>query len=162
VSRNEKVTTIHLIAHNMGNRALVRCLEEISRESSSAAQINQVVLAAPDVDAGVFLQLADAIATVPKRTTLYASSSDRPLIISKQFHGYPRAGDIGEAIVIHDKMDTIDASAISADIFGHSYYGSSRTVLHDIYDLFRNGSPPPRFGLEKAVLAGKSYWIFRP
>jgi len=48
-----KITTIHLIAHSMGNRALVRCLEEISKEFSpeSKSRFQQVILAAPDVDA---------------------------------------------------------------------------------------------------------------
>ena len=158
------VRTIHLIAHSMGNRALVHCLDHLAQGfgNTSTAQINQVILAAPDIDAGVMVQLGERVTRVGKRTTLYASSNDRPLVISRQFHGYARAGDIGDAIYINENIDTVDASAIPVDIFGHSYYGSSRTVLHDIYELFRNGTPPPRFGLQKASQRNKLYWIFRP
>lgn len=157
------VKTIHLIAHSMGNRALVRCLEKFAGTSGvSGAQFSQIIMAAPDIDADVFLQLADAVTGVGKRTTMYVSSNDAPLKMSKQFHSYPRAGEIGDEIIIRPELDTVDASAVPADILGHSYYGKSRTVLSDVYELLKNGTPPPRFGLQQAFCVDKRYWIFRP
>ncbi len=158
------VETIHLIAHSMGSRALIRCLQEIAKEFSgrSPALLNQVIMAAPDIDAGVFTQIAGSIIPAAKRTTLYASSNDAPLVMSRQFHNYPRAGEVGEGILILPGLDTIDASAVPADILGHSYYGNSRTVLSDIYELLKHGSPPPRFGVHEASHDAKPYWIFVP
>src|SRR5206468_8551156 len=55
--------TLHLIAHSMGNRAVIGALRDMARvpRSTSPSQFRQVVLAAPDIDAGVFQQLAQAI-----------------------------------------------------------------------------------------------------
>jgi esterase/lipase superfamily enzyme len=159
-----EIGTIHLIAHSMGNRALVRCMEEIAKGFSptSRSRFREVVLAAPDVDAGVFVNSADQIVSATKHITMYASSNDLPLKISKQLHDFPRAGESGENIVIVPNIDTIDASAVPSDILGHSYYGSSRTVLSDIYALFDSGKVPPRFGLKEAHHLEKLYWLFIP
>lgn len=159
-----EIGTIHLIAHSMGNRALVRCMEEIAKQFSptSRSRFREVVLAAPDVDAGVFVNSAEQIVRATKHITMYASSNDLPLTISKQLHDFPRAGESGENIVIVPNIDTIDASAVPSDILGHSYYGDSRTVLSDIYELFDSGKTPPRFGLKEAYHLKKLYWLFIP
>ena len=155
------VSTVHVIAHSMGNRALIRALEEIANGGNSHNFVHQVIMAAPDVDVGEFKQVAEAFTSTAKLTTLYASSNDRPLIISQQFHAHARVGESGDQIVIMPVMDTIDASDIPCDILGHSYYGTSRTILSDIYYLFRDGTSPPRFGLKKASLENKPYWILK-
>ena len=67
-----KVRTLHLIAHSMGNRALVRVLKDLAI-SNSSLRFNQVLMAAPDVDRGEFLQLTKSIKAVSERITLYAS-----------------------------------------------------------------------------------------
>jgi hypothetical protein len=48
--------TVHVIAHSMGNRALARILDGISLPAGPPL-FKQVVLAAPDIDSGEFLQL---------------------------------------------------------------------------------------------------------
>jgi esterase/lipase superfamily enzyme len=163
LSSQKRIKTIHLIAHSMGNRALVRCLERISVQSAKQnPSFHQTVLAAPDIDAGVFENLAQQLGNVTNRVTLYASSGDLPLRWSRDFHGYRRAGDSGEGIVIVPGVDTIDASSVPTGFLGHSYYGDTRSLLSDIYELFKSGSPPPRFGLRPENLCGKRYWIFVP
>lgn|GEM_PF-4857531 len=52
-------TTVHLIAHSMGNRALTRALYAIAEKHAGVPPMFQhVFLAAPDIDVGVFRQLA--------------------------------------------------------------------------------------------------------
>jgi esterase/lipase superfamily enzyme len=159
-----RIKSIHLLAHSMGNRALVRILEKIGNRNSSGVppNVRQTILAAPDIDAGTFEHQAIGAVKAASRLTLYASSSDRPLQWSKDFHKYRRAGDTEQGIVIVPGVDSIDASEVPSGFLGHSYYGDTRTILSDVYQLFMNGSAPPRFGLRPEKEAGKLYWVFVP
>ena len=162
VARDSGATTMHLIAHSMGNRALVRSLQRISleRHSLGKCRIRQIVLAAPDVDRGEFSQSAAPVSACGERTTMYASSNDLALAISQQIHAYPRAGEAGDNILVLPAVDTIDASRIQSGFVGHSYYGG-RTALTDIYELLMHGTPPPRFGLKSATKDGLIYWFIQ-
>ena len=73
------VERVHVIAHSMGNRGLLRAVQRIVGRAEEAASVpfGHVVLAAPDVDARVFGDLAALYPRVARRTTLYASSKDR-------------------------------------------------------------------------------------
>ena len=157
--------TIHLIAHSMGNRGLTSALQDIAQTQPQPdmPMFRQVVLAAPDIDAGVFKALAREIKQAAQRITLYASSNDEALVASKKFHGYPRAGDSGDKIVIVPGIDTIDVSVVDTSLVGHSYYGDNRSMLSDLFNLLRSGSPPDqRFGLTPKEVDGSRYWVFRP
>lgn len=157
--------TLHLIAHSMGNRVVVGALRDMARmpRSSSPPQFRQVVLAAPDIDAGVFRQLAQAIVAPADRVTLYASSKDAALAASRKFHRQPRAGESGDRVVVVPGVDTIDVSGVDASLLGHSYYGDNRSVLSDLFRLIRDGAPPgQRFGLVPVPHPGGGYWSFRP
>ena len=156
--------TFHLIAHSMGNRPMTRALQPTLSERifRSTRKICQIVLAAPDIDVGVFKELAGNVAASGQRTTLYASSKDLPLAISQQFHAYPRAGEAGQDIVVVHGVDTIDASAVPSGFLGHSYFARTRTMLSDIYELVRHGTPPPRFGLKAVQKGNLTYWEMQP
>src|SRR5262249_34968885 len=56
-------TTINLVAHSMGNRVLTEALKEIeAANDDNQALFNQVILAAPDIDAAIFkTRIAPAI-----------------------------------------------------------------------------------------------------
>jgi esterase/lipase superfamily enzyme len=142
--------TIHLIAHSMGNRALVNALNHMELSSiAPKPRFSQIVLTAPDIDANLFERMANAIRTMAKRITLYASNHDRALTASKKLNGsYPRAGDSSHSVVVVQGVDTIDASAVDTNLIGHFYYAENRSVLSDIFDLLRHGcAPEKRFGI---------------
>lgn len=157
---------IHLIAHSMGNRALTRALEQLAAVMADrdAPRFTEVVLTAPDIDAGVFLQTAAVFRRAAGRVTLYASEKDKALLASHKFHGYPRAGDGGANIVVlPGVVDTIDASAVDTNLIGHFYYGDNRSVLSDVFYLLRDGKPASeRFGLKPRSCAAGAYWAFVP
>src|SRR5207253_2531571 len=73
--------TIHLIAHSMGSRALVRALAQLASPPTSF-RFNEIILAAPDIDRDNFLQLAEAVKQLSARTTIYASSHDKAILAS--------------------------------------------------------------------------------
>lgn len=70
---------VHIIAHSMGNRGLLRAVNRIVSvaQQRSQKQFDQIVLAAADVDAELFRKLSGAYTTLARRTTLYVSSRDR-------------------------------------------------------------------------------------
>jgi esterase/lipase superfamily enzyme len=155
------VTSIHVIAHSMGNRALANALHQIAlAQAHESVRIQNLVLTAPDIDADVFRDIAAEVAKTAKRTTLYASSRDKALMLSKKRAVYPRAGDATE-IVIVDGVDSIDATALRTDFVSHSYYGDSDPVLTDIHHLLTHGTPPPRFGLQGVPKNAPKYWRFQ-
>jgi esterase/lipase superfamily enzyme len=154
---------INLVGHSMGTRALGDALREFARETEEQGKLfNQVVLAAPDIDAEVFRRdIAPALTKTANRVTLYASSNDQALIASRKLHAYPRAGESGANLVVAPGVDTIDVSAIDTSLLGHSYYGDNDSIISDLYHLVHDALPPSqRERLEAAALNGLPYWIF--
>lgn len=162
--RRTNAQRIHLIAHSMGNRALIEALQtyvlmrgiEGSREA-----FDQVVFTAPDVDRDYFMEVMGMIGHVARRTTLYASENDVALKSSKMLHGAPRAGLAGETIVTIPGLDTIDMSGVKADVLGHSYFAANEGAIYDLFRLFWRGEPPSaRCGMSRQQSEGQGFWLF--
>jgi esterase/lipase superfamily enzyme len=151
--------TIHVIAHSMGNRAVAKSLEQLAHQPERPCFRN-VVLAAPDIDRGVFIQLAAAFSATTDIVTLYASSRDRALLASRAAHAYPRAGECTDIVVL-PKITTIDVSALDTDVLGHGYVTSDRNILSDLFYVLI-GQQPPRFGLERVPMRSGFYWRALP
>lgn len=153
---------IYLIAHSMGTRVLTGALKELVLEDPSMRdKFDEIILAAPDIDADTFKRdIAPKILAGEGGTTLYASSGDYALMASKTFAGYQRAGDTAEGVTIAPGVDTIDASAIRTDFVGHSYYADSDSVLGDLRDLILGKPPEKRSRLSPAKTDSGRYWIF--
>ena len=165
LARESGATTIHLVAHSMGNQVLANALKGISEEKrADMPRFREVVLMAPDIDAGVFRSLTSAMRTAADRVTLYASSRDKALIVSERLNHGLRAGQSGANLIITPGIDTVDASAVKTDAFAfdHSYYADNIVVLSDLYHLFRGDPPETRFGLERVEIDRGIYWRFRP
>jgi Alpha/beta hydrolase of unknown function (DUF900) len=105
----------------MGTRVLTGALKELVLEDPSMRdKFDEIILAAPDIDADTFKRdIAPKILAGEGGTTLYASSGDYALMASKPFAGYPRAGDTAEGVTIAPGVvDTIDASSIRTTLSG--------------------------------------------
>ena len=86
---------VHLIAHSMGNRALLEALTTFDNDRDPALPVkafDQIVFTAPDVDRDYFVEVIDSIKPLAERVTLYASANDVALRTSRLLHGAPRAG----------------------------------------------------------------------
>jgi esterase/lipase superfamily enzyme len=150
---------IHIIAHSMGNRAVCDALKTLSYDLTSQLKFNHLVLAAPDIDADTFRELAATLQRLAGRVTLYESSQDKAIQASKKIHGNPRAG---EPLLVVGGMDTIDASAIDTDFLGHSYFSDNWPLLSDIHSiLFRDEPPSGRFGLVEMEHEDGKYYAFK-
>jgi esterase/lipase superfamily enzyme len=152
---------VHVIAHSMGNRAAVAALRELQMETLApgAAQLSQFVLAAPDIDAGTFRQLAADFAHKAKRCTLYANSEDRALAASDWKHGgYARAGGGGDDLVVVPPIETIDATGHATDFLSHSYFAGSSPVIADLFYVIRSTQAEQRARLERRQAGELVYW----
>ena len=161
---------IHLIAHSMGNRVLIKALEEISADLQFADQdsvFNEIILSAPDIRRSEFEHVARQIRGVGERITLYASSNDRALQIARTF-GDPeiRAGDSSAGVVVAPGVDSIDATNARTEIFGfnHSYFAEAPSILSDVRLLLTTGASPDARDLDRLAVSenpdGQSFIIW--
>jgi len=166
IAQKSGAKSVHLIAHSMGNRLLTAALKSLAPEVRGRDRFHEIILAAPDIDADIFRRdIAPAIVGTGKRITLYASSRDKALQLSREINGgQPRAGDSGEDLVIVRGIDTIDASAVDESVLGHSYYASSEIVLSDLFSLIKRDRNPGDTGWlqPRDVQDGLRYWVFEP
>jgi esterase/lipase superfamily enzyme len=163
VAQRSGARSVHLVAHSMGNRALTWALREmVMEQKADCPKFNEVVLTAPDIDADRFRRdLAPAIVAAADRVTLYASSNDEALIASRKVHGYVRAGESGNAMIVVPGVDTVDVSEVDTSFVGHSYYGSNSTVLADLFELMQGSKPPDERKWLRAMRSGAlKYWKF--
>ncbi|HEY3729839.1 MAG TPA: alpha/beta hydrolase [Steroidobacteraceae bacterium] len=137
---------IHLIAHSMGNRALIEALRTFLEKRAPTQRqrvFGQIVFTAPDVDREYFIDTIKSMASVAQRVTLYASNNDLALRSSEIVNGAPRAGMAGVNIISLSGLDTIDMSAVPADVLGHTYFAANSGAIYDLFRLLWRGDPPP-------------------
>lgn len=159
--KTTQAKALHVIAHSMGNRLLGDAVQTILK--SMGIRFTELVLAAPDIDADVFQnQIAPALIAVTRRATLYVSSNDEALMKSGGYHAMPRIGDSSAGIVLAVGIETVDASAVKTDLFGHSYYATNRSVLGDVFYVLRGLPPASRFGLHPVTTVTGDYWRIKP
>jgi esterase/lipase superfamily enzyme len=159
VSQHGGAKRVHIIAHSMGNRAVCDALKALSIDPNNHLNFNHLVLAAPDIDADTFRELAEALQKVSGQITLYESSNDKAIHASRKIHGNPRAG---EPLLIIPGLETVDASKVDTDFLGHSYFGETWTLLADIHTLLSEDKPAGRrFGLRGIDDPGGKYYEFK-
>jgi esterase/lipase superfamily enzyme/GNAT superfamily N-acetyltransferase len=153
---------IHLIAHSMGNRGLLRAVQRIvgSVPTVPGIRFGQIILAAPDVDTAVFRDLARHLGGVSLRTTLYVSPSDRAVGLSEWLHHYPRAG-LTPPVTVFPGIDTVEIPLLDlTDSTWHSYFAETASLLHDIFVLIRMNLPPDdrQRLVQSQTESGERYW----
>ena len=168
VTKETKAKSISIIAHSMGNIALLDVLREMNRDKPAGVVINQIILAAPDVSVDDFAALAKSIKGISKGVTLYASSNDRALEASRGFWGSYRIGDVSPAgPALTPGVETIDVTAASTEVFAlnHSSYAQNSDLLGDVEALIEHGVHPPEIR-SNSMLPVKSakgdYWRYLP
>jgi len=165
---------VHIVAHSLGARLVVDAFFPAAGGGGDAARtldrLGQIVLASPDIDAGLLKSRAAAIGTATRSVTLYANGHDDALKWSRRFaSGYTRAGDLagGEPVVVAG-IDTIDLTPMSKATWvflgaNHNTYAEGRHVLQDIAMLMQRGTRPPgrRFAVYRPIAgAGGTFWRY--
>jgi esterase/lipase superfamily enzyme len=168
LKRDYGIEQVNVLAHSMGNLLALDALASYS-QTANPVQITRLIMAAPDVDRDRFQVLAPAAKAVVGGLTLYASSADRAMEVSRAVAGgIPRAGDVpADGPVVLPAMETIDVTAVGGDIFGlnHNVFAASRDVMEDISAMLRLGLPSPRLMQIRAVPdppSAQRYWRYVP
>jgi len=151
---------IHLVAHSMGTRVLTTALKELAQSRAAApVRYNEIILAAPDIDAAVFKQqIAPRIVSAAERISIYSSSQDWALVASKKAHRYKRLGEGGENLTTFPEwpqIEVLDATNVDESLLGHSYYGNSPTILRDVRGVLAGIGAAAR-----GLRAQASYYVF--
>jgi esterase/lipase superfamily enzyme len=128
------VGNVDVVAHSMGNHVLTFALRVMSVEHAAPpALFHAVVMAAPDVDRGVFDTLAPSIRPLAAQWTIYASSHDQALLVSRCINGdYYRIGTWYDHVQPVDAMQLVNVSSIDTDFIGHGYFLGSSKISEDI------------------------------
>ncbi len=151
---------VHVIAHSMGNRGLLRAVDRIAAKASAASgrPFGQIILAAPDVDRRTFSTLCPAYPMVGLRTTLYLSAKDLAVRSSRFVHAAARVGYEPPVTVVPD-IDTVSVSKVDLSFLGHGYVASCRAVLTDIHQLIVSELEPcRRAGMTAMSTKDGGYW----
>ena len=77
---------------------------------------------------------------IARGITLYGSSDDRAILVSKKLNAVQRAGEGGKNLPIVAGVDSIDVTGLDASFLKHSYIGGVN-VLSDIAQLLCEGKP---------------------
>ena len=158
-----EVERVHIIAHSRGTDIMTTALRELFIETRSAGKnprealkIENLILAAPDLDFGVVRQrlAAERFGPAVGRITVYMNQSDQALGISQLLMSGMRFGKLGA-----DDMAESDRKFFSmvknvafvnvdgvSGFLGHSYYRQHPGVLSDIVIAIRDRLMPGDLG----------------
>lgn len=159
------VQNVFLVAHSMGSQIAVAALQRAFFKQMSL-NVRELILAAPDIDRDVFASNADELKQAAEGITIYASSADKALRVSKlKAGGIPRVGDVPEGgPLIIKGIDLIDMTAIGEDMLSltlergifrklavklrarflnHSVFSSNRSALDDLGRIITGRERPP-------------------
>ena len=159
--RQSGADVVHLVAHSMGNRGLLRALQRLAGNAQLMAGVKfgQIFLAAPDVDRDLFLSLASLYPQFSARTTLYASAKDKAVATSAWLHSAARAGYYYP--ITETKLPTLNTILVpnfDVDLVGHSYFAEADALLHDMFDQMTGDKPP---GQRQRLRPEGDHWVMQ-
>ncbi|MFL6665211.1 MAG: alpha/beta hydrolase [Rhizobacter sp.] len=136
---------VHIIAHSMGNRGLLRAMHRATTQAAlrTGTRFGQIFLSAPDVDANLFRQLAGVYPQVAERTTLYVADQDKAIAAMEWMSEGGRAGGAPPVLVLPG-IDTVRVHGSSLFRLGHSYFAEEPDVLRDIRAQLHYREPPEK------------------
>lgn len=163
-ARTTESAEIYLIAHSMGNRVLTYALKEFFAENPGMKnRFKEIILAAPDVDRGIFCRdLAGSLTANCSQITLYVSAEDRALNLSKRLRNdLVRLGDSTAGVAVIPGIETVDATGLDTSFLKHSYFAENKLVREDIRKIVYEHLRATFRGLHEVIHApGLVYWRF--
>jgi len=159
VAQRSGAERIHLVAHSMGTRVLLRALDRIATDrAAQPALFDEVIFAAADIGVDEFETTWPRITSTAERFTLYASQRDRALQVSAQVNQMRRVGDARE-VVVQPGLQTIDTTAASSGLLGHDDFAGS--ALADFRAVvWLSLAPERRCVLQTSGTQAARYWTF--
>ena len=82
-------------------------------------------------------------------------------LVTARYRGIPAAGYLASVRNVQFHIAELDTVTADLVVRGERIAGDSRSVLSDMFDLVRRGTPPQsRFGLVEKDRYGARYWLF--
>jgi esterase/lipase superfamily enzyme len=183
ISNEVKPQKIVIIAHSLGSQLVCLALQKMyNTPNAKNVKLDHVIFLAPNVDGDEFDQsFKSALQALVKRVTIYVSSDDNVLLLSKLLYHVDSIGlpehfsadtnlDEIQAFLyygkeIPEKIDLVDVSFLSKkDLLKKHRIFLDRPVLEDLFWLIHNDYPAEKRHLLKYE-QGKSaanYWVIPP
>lgn len=172
--RRSGAKRVHVVAHSMGNRAIIGALEGLAHTPmpKDSAELRELVFAAPDVNLGTFVDFVERYFStfqtafnrktqVPSRLTLYVCADDYALGLSKWVNEIGRAGDPRHGRIVRPPLDTVDTTPAIVSKDTHGYFVSNRDVLTDLFGAVRGHPVQERPNLDPTNSDQGVYWTMR-
>jgi esterase/lipase superfamily enzyme len=155
-----EVERIHLVAHSRGCDVTISALRELhlainaqGKSTQRELKLENLVLAAPDVDEDVFMQrfVGEGLLQAARRTTIYASDRDRAIELSDIVFASRRRLGLLAVKDFNPKMKRGLAKLpnvqfieckLSGLWIGHSYVFEHPAALSDLILVLRDRRPP--------------------
>lgn len=159
LSTTEHIEKIHLVAHSMGNQALLAVLTQMIRSDQAAHwKRGELILYAPDVDRATFMtETLPLLRESDFRPTLYVAAFDVPLMSSRVVNNGPRLGDADAGIAVDPGMDTVDATPVAKFLDRHNHH-LTRGSQADVGKLLEGIEPADRTTLRARDNGSGRYW----
>jgi esterase/lipase superfamily enzyme len=169
---------IWLIANSMGAQVAADAFEALYRDSDWAdaeTELEDVVLTAPDVDGSEFDEhFAPMMNALARDLTVYVSSNDRALLMSRIVNRGRRAGEstlspdqLDEAIALSGLVEASDGHILLVDVTPvnrtrnfHNFSLETPEFFDDLYLRITNDRMPQSRSLyQKRTADGAYYWV---
>jgi esterase/lipase superfamily enzyme len=164
--KNPEIENIHIIGHSRGTDVITTTLRELIIEHRARGgnlrkdlRIENLVLAAPDLDFGIIKQrlMAEQFGPAFGKITIYTSQEDSALGLSQWLTNSLSFGRLNTKDINKNERNIFKAvgnvSLIkvpkSSSFIGHDYFHSNPAVSSDLINLILHKAPP---GSEKRPL----------
>jgi esterase/lipase superfamily enzyme len=183
VIREVRPQRLWVLANSMGAQVVADALHLLYQEADlagSEAEIENVVLTAPDISMGRFDdQFKEEIGALTENLTVYVSSNDRALLASRIVNRERRRGEstldssdvtqemLEEAIQVAELVEPgnelvtlVDVTPVNRTINFHNFYLESPEVFNDLFLRLVNRDPPSsRVLYPLQNRDGAIYWV---
>ncbi len=158
-----------ILANSLGSQVVVDAFSLLYAEDDFAdadIEFSQVFLTAPDVDQNQFNeQFRDEITALTDHLTVYVSSNDRALIVSRILAGEARAGEstlepdqLAEAVRLaqlvekdEDLITLVDVTPVNRTRNFHNFYVESPEFFDDLYLRLASSDTPLNRRIHRVV-----------
>jgi esterase/lipase superfamily enzyme len=157
-------TPVNVLAHSMGSRVVADALVDLDRRDAIRYPLDELVLAAPDVDAAVYgRRYLDLSLEAARHVTVYCASDDRALKLSRGVHGgYDRLGSCRPETISaleRNGLDIVDASRLYVDLIDHDKVADSPRLLSDLASVLQG---VPAAAPERALIDRRTHFELPP
>lgn len=179
ISRDVRPDNLWVTGNSMGAQVICDAFSHMTEDpgfSDRDHEISHVLLAAPDVARHEFDdRFRRELDALSDQLTVYVSSDDSALLLSRWLHGVPRLGrsspvepeqleELEDLLALRaagaDDLSVIDFTPVNRASHGHNYYIESPEYFDDFYQRIQDTPPIVGRRLQRiAYEKGTSHWI---